>query len=35
MIECYIIDTDANKKIGQHFKVKEFACKDGSQAVYD
>nr|DAW36836.1 MAG TPA: peptidase [Microviridae sp.] len=34
MIECYIIDTDANKKIGQHFKVKEFACKDGSQAVF-
>ena len=28
------MDTDANEKIGQHFKVREFACKDGSQAVF-
>ena len=28
------MDTDANKKIGQHFKVREFACKDGSQVVF-
>nr|DAO54079.1 MAG TPA: peptidase [Microviridae sp.] len=34
MIKCYIMDKEANKKIGQHFKVQEFACKDGSQVVY-
>lgn len=34
MIKSYIMDTDANEKIGQHFKVKEFACKDGSQVVF-
>lgn len=34
MIKCYIMDTDANKEIGQHFKVKEFACRDGSQVVF-
>lgn len=34
MIRSYIVDTDANEKIGQHFKVKEFACKDGSQVVF-
>lgn len=34
MLKCYIMDTDANEKVGQHFKVKEFACKDGSQAVF-
>lgn len=34
MIECYIMDKDANKNIGKHFKVKEFACKDGSQVVF-
>ena len=34
MIKCYIMDKEANKKIGQHFKVREFACKDGSQVVY-
>ena len=34
MIKCYIMDTDANEKIGQHFKVREFACKDGSQVVF-
>lgn len=34
MIKCYIMDTDANEKVGQHFKVKEFACKDGSQVVF-
>lgn len=28
------MDTDANEKVGQHFKVREFACKDGSQAVF-
>lgn len=33
-IKCYIMDTDANKKVGEHFKVREFACKDGSQVVF-
>ena len=28
------MDTNANEKVGQHFKVKEFACKDGSQVVF-
>lgn len=34
MIKCYIMNTDANKKVGKHFKVREFACKDGSQVVF-
>lgn len=34
MIKSYIVDTDANEKVGQYFKVKEFACKDGSQVVF-
>ena len=34
MLRSYIIDTNANEKVGQHFKVKEFACKDGSQVVF-
>ena len=34
MIKSYIMDTDADKKVGQHFKVREFACKDGSQVVF-
>lgn len=34
MIKSYILDKNANEKVGQHFKVKEFACKDGSQAVF-
>lgn len=34
MIESYIMDTDANKEIGKYYKVKEFACKDGSQIVF-
>ena len=32
--QCYIMDTDANMNVGKHFKVREFACKDGSQAVF-
>lgn len=28
------MDTDANEKVGKNFKVREFACKDGSQAVF-
>ena len=34
MIKSYIMDTDANENVGKHFKVKEFACKDGSQVVF-
>lgn len=34
MIKSYIMDTEANEKVGQHFKVKEFACQDGSQVVF-
>ena len=34
MIKSYLMARDANEKVGQHFKVKEFACKDGSQVVF-
>ena len=34
MIESYILNTDGNVQIAKHFKVKEFACKDGSQIVF-
>ena len=34
MIRSYIMDKNANEKVGQHFKVKEFACKDGSQVIF-
>jgi uncharacterized protein YcbK (DUF882 family) len=34
MIKSYILDTDGNIKLARHFKVKEFACKDGSQVVF-
>lgn len=34
MIRCYIMDKDRNEQLGKHFKVKEFACKDGSQIVF-
>lgn len=34
MIKSYIMDTDANESVGKYFKVKEFACKDGSQVVF-
>lgn len=34
MIKCYIMDTDRNVELTRHFKVKEFACKDGSQVVF-
>lgn len=34
MLKSYIMDTDANEKVGQHFKVREFACKDDSQVVF-
>lgn len=34
MIKSYIMDINSNEKIGKYFKVKEFACKDGSQVVF-
>lgn len=34
MLKCYIMDTDGNTKLTKNFKVKEFACKDGSQVVF-
>lgn len=34
MLKSYIMDTSSNEKVGQYFKVKEFACKDGSQVVF-
>ena len=33
LIECYSKKTDANKQLTVNFKVKEFACKDGSDVV--
>lgn len=34
MITSYIVDTDGNEKLARYFKVKEFACKDGSPIVF-
>lgn len=34
MIKCYIMDTQGNMQIARHFKVREFACKDGSPVVF-
>lgn len=34
MIKSYIMDTDGNVKLARHFKVREFACQDGSQVVF-
>nr|DAH72162.1 MAG TPA: peptidase [Microviridae sp.] len=34
MVESYIVDTEGNANLGKHFKVKEFACKDGSPVVF-
>lgn len=34
MIKSYILDTEANKKVGKYFKAKEFACKDGTQPIF-
>ena len=28
------MDTDGNEKLTEHFKVKEFACKDGTPIVF-
>lgn len=34
MLKSYIINTDGNVTLGKWFKVKEFACKDGSPVVF-
>ena len=34
MIKCYIMNKDENIQLGKYFKVKEFACKDGSPIVF-
>lgn len=34
MIKSYIMDIDGNVQLAKHFKVKEFACKDGSPVVF-
>lgn len=34
MIKSYIKDTQGNMLLGKWFKVKEFACKDGSPVVF-
>lgn len=34
MIKSYILETEGNEKVGQHFKVREFRCRDGSQIVF-
>lgn len=34
MIKSYIMNADGNKELGRHFKVKEFACKDGSPIIF-
>ena len=34
MIKSYILSRDGNEQLTKHFKVKEFACKDGSPVVF-
>lgn len=34
MIKSYILNTDGDVSLGKWFKVKEFACKDGSPVVF-
>lgn len=33
-IKSYLVDTDSNVQLTKYFKVKEFACKDGSPIVF-
>lgn len=33
-IKSYIVETEGNKELGKHFKVKEFACHDLSPVVF-
>lgn len=34
MLECYSILKNGNRKLSEHFKVREFRCKDGSDPVF-
>lgn len=34
MIKAYSLKKDGNKKLSANFKVKEFACKDGTDPVF-
>lgn len=34
MIKSYILSKEGNTQIAKYFKVKEFACKDGSPVVF-
>lgn len=34
MIKAYSLKKDGNKRLSANFKVKEFACKDGSDPVF-
>ena len=34
VVNCYSNHVDRNKNISDHFKVKEFACNDGSDPVF-
>ena len=33
-IKSYLVNTDGNEQLTKHFKVQEFACKDGSPIVF-
>lgn len=33
-IKAYVVNEQGNEKITDHFKVKEFACKDGTPIVF-
>lgn len=33
-IKSYNVDTEGNENVSKYFKVKEFACKDGSPIVF-
>lgn len=33
-IKAYVMEEEANEKIAKYFKVKEFACKDGTPIVF-
>jgi uncharacterized protein YcbK (DUF882 family) len=34
MIKAYSLKKDGNKKLSTNFKVREFACKDGSDPIF-
>ena len=33
-IKAYVVEEQGNEQITDHFKVKEFACKDGTPIVF-